>query len=163
MESCVIVPARGRQRHHRGERGAALMRILPAAVAVLLSAAPCARAQQPRGRLGLAGGLEWMGGSSFGSAAANEITASGAPSPLFSTTSDLSASAGVSVKVGFRITRLFELEADGAYLRPSISAHITGDVEGAPGLTVADRLRQFTVQGSVLYGPNRWDRRVRPF
>jgi len=113
-------------------------------------------AAQPRGRFVVSGGLEWMGSASFGSANANEVTPSGGSSQLFATSSDLTASAGFGARIGIRLSRLFEVEGVGTYIRPSIDTRVSGDVEGAPALTVSERLRQFTVEGGVLYIPARW-------
>jgi len=142
-----------------------MTRPLVPVLALTLFCAASAQAQQPaRGRISIAGGLEWMGGSSFGAANADEITASGAGAPLFATSSELTASAGAAVKIGVRLTRLFEIEADGAYLRPSIATRVTADSEGAPDVTATDRLRQFTVEGTLVYTLGRWrTRKLRPF
>jgi hypothetical protein len=106
----------------------------------------------------------WDGGASFGSVNANEITASGAPAPLFATSSRLTGSAGIGVKVALRVAQLFEVEASGSYLRPSIETTVGSDVEGAAGSVLPDRLRQITIEGDVLYTVGRWrGRRIRPF
>jgi hypothetical protein len=122
--------------------------------AVLAGASP-AIAQQP-GRVTVSGGLEWMGGASYGSAAANEVTASGGSLPLFTTASDLSASAGVGARVAVRLTHLFEVEAAGTYSRPTIESTISNDFEAAQSVTATDHLRQFTIEGALLYSPTQW-------
>jgi len=138
-------------------------RIAVVACGVLLLVSGDARAQD-RGRITVGGGLEWMGSASYGSADATEVTPTGGSFTLFSTASRLTTGAGVGVKVGVRLTRLFEVEAEGAYLRPSIETKISGDFEGAQSLTAADRLRQFTVEAAALYRLGRWQSSpVRPF
>jgi hypothetical protein len=129
----------------------------------VLAIASQAAAQQP-GRIMVSGGLEWMGGVSYGSATANEITPSGGSFPLFATSNDLSASAGAGAKVTVRLTHLFEVEASATYTRPAIESTISNDTEGAQSLTATDRLRQFTIEGVLLYSPLRWKvGRAHPF
>ncbi|HTK30142.1 MAG TPA: hypothetical protein VL309_11340 [Vicinamibacterales bacterium] len=120
----------------------------------LLVTVPAAAQSQPRVTIG--GGIEWMGSSGLGSAPAAEGTGSGGTLPLFTTASDLGASAGPMVKIGVRVTRRIEVEGSGSYLRPAIETRISGDTEGGPPVTATDRLRQFTVEGNVLYAPPRW-------
>jgi hypothetical protein len=137
---------------------------LAAVVCAAVLCGPRPAAAQPSGRITVGGGLAWMGGAGYGSADASEVTASGGSFRLFSTSSDLTTGTGVNVSVGVRLTRLFEVEAQGSYLRPSIETKISNDFEGGQGLTATDRLRQFTVEGAVLYTPSRWRAaRVSPF
>lgn len=138
------------------------IRIVAACAALVFGALPAAA--QQNGRVTIGGGIEWMGGAAYGSADATEVTGSGGSFRLFSTSTDLTTGTGVDVKVGVRLTRLFEVEAAGSYLRPSIETKVSNDVEGGPNLTATDRLRQFAIEGALLYTPARWrSARISPF
>jgi len=104
----------------------------------------------------ISGGIEWMGGASFGTVNANEVVASGGAFPLFKVTNELGGTLGVNARIGKRVWRTFELEGSGSYSRPELRSTTTGDVESAPDLTATDRLRQITVEGAVLFTTPRW-------
>lgn len=101
--------------------------------------------------LEISGGIEWMGGASFGTVNANEVVASGGAFPLFKVTNELGSALGVRARVGKHIWRMIELEASGSYSRPELRSTTSGDVENAPDLTATDRLRQITVEGAVVF------------
>lgn len=134
--------------------------LVACAVAAGVLSAQVATAQ-PRGtdpapRFEIGVGFDWIGGASFGTTAANEVVASGAPFPLFSVSTELGGAAGASVRVARRLRRAFTLEGVGSYSRPELRATTAADTEGAPGVTATDRLRQFTIEGAVLFSPARW-------
>ena len=133
-----------------------------------LAGPPGASAQSPPAGaapgLEISAGIEWMGGTSFGTVNANEVVASGGAFPLFKVTNELGGAVGVNARIGKRVWRTFELEASGSYSRPELRSTTTGDVESAPDLTATDRLRQITVEGAVLFSTSRWRiGRVAPF
>jgi hypothetical protein len=112
----------------------------------------------------ISGGIEWMGGASFGTANANEVVASGGAFPLFKVTNELGGALGVNARIGKRVWRTFEIEGSGSYSRPELRSTTTGDVESAPDLTATDRLRQITIEGAVLFTLPRWQiGRAAPF
>ena len=91
-------------------------------------------------RIDLSVGSGFIGGSGLGDANADLRGRSGAPLQLFATTSRLGASLPLEVRLGYRISPRYTLEMRGAWSRPEIQTSIAGDSEGAPALTVAERV-----------------------
>ena len=138
------------------------------ALIVIFGAHPAAAQPRPANntpRTEIAVGLDWMGGTSFGTQSANEVVASGGAFPLFSVSSELGGAVGVDVKIARRLRNAFALEVSGSYSRPELRSTTSADVEGAPPVTATDRLRQITIEGAVLFKPDRWrvGRRASPF
>jgi hypothetical protein len=128
-----------------------------AAIAVLSSSlAPAAAAQgtppRPVGRLEIAGGVGLFGGHSFGSADATIRANTAAPTPflLFSADSRLGRAPVVEARLSTALTRRYEVEGRFSFSRPELRSSISADVEGAPGLTVVERIDQYVIDGALL-------------
>jgi hypothetical protein len=116
------------------------------------------------GRLELAVGAQWTGGSQNGSRDATETDPTASPLHLFSTASELSSAAGVEARVGVRVTRRFDIEAAGTYARPQLRVTATRDAEGASDTTASERLQLFSVSGGIVWAlTSRTDTRTIPF
>ena len=127
-----------------------------------------APAPAPRGpsvpRVDLSIGTGFIGGSGLGDANADLRGRSGAPLQLFATSSRLGASLPLEVRLGYRISLRYALEMRGAWSRPEIQTSITGDVEGAPALTVAEKVDLYSLDLGILVMFNRpQSRAVTPF
>jgi len=134
----------------------AMSRFVCSVVVAAVGCSATAASAEPPPRLEVSAGIEWIGGASFGTTSANEVVANGGAFPLFSVSTELAAAVGVDARVGWRLWRMFAVEAAGSYSRPELRSTTAADVEGAPPITAADRLRQFTVEGAVLVSPDRW-------
>ena len=113
----------------------------------------------PRGpsvpRIYLAVGTGFIGGSGLGDATADLRGRSGAPLQLFATSSRLGGSLPLEVRLGYRLSPRYTLEMRGAWSRPEIQTAIAGDVEGAPALTVAERVDLYSLDLGILVTFNR--------
>lgn len=101
-------------------------------------------------RFDLSVGAGFLGGSDFGDADADLRGRSGQPLELFSTTSRLGASVPLEVRVGFPLGSRYALELRGIWARPEIETTIGGDFEGAPGVTVAERINLYAIDAGLL-------------
>lgn len=128
-----------------------------AALACVVGVTPAAAIAQtsddrPVRRFEVAGGLGIFGGAALGADDANLRANNPTPQPfrLFSADSSFERSGLVEARLGFALTRRYELEARFALSRPEVRTSISADVEGAPGLTVVERIDQYVVDGGLL-------------
>jgi hypothetical protein len=116
-------------------------------------------APAPRGpsvpRIDLSIGTGFISGSGLGNANADLRGRSGAPLQLFATSSRLGASLPMEVRLGYRISPRYTLEMRGAWSRPEIQTSISGDVEGAAALTVAEQVDLYSLDLGILVMFNR--------
>lgn len=106
-------------------------------------------------RIDLSVGSGFIGGSSLGDAKADLRGRSGAPLQLFATSSRLGGSPPLEVRLGYRISSRYTLEMRGAWSSPEIQTSIAGDVEGAPALTVAEKVDLYSLDVGILVMFNR--------
>jgi hypothetical protein len=93
----------------------------------------------------------WTGSISFGSRDANLQAPDGSSLTLFSTSSRLSAGAGLEAHLSFRITRRLSAEVTGSWTHAELRTDISGDFEGAEPVTATAGTSRFTVEGSALW------------
>jgi hypothetical protein len=122
-----------------------------------------AQSDPPPSRLELGVGVRWIGSEPLGTRPANETTGSGGTSPLFNTTSELSAAAGIDGRVGVRVFRSLVAEAEGAYLKPELRIAVSADAEGAAPVTATETIQQFTIGGNAVWYFPMGHSRVAPF
>ena len=112
---------------------------------------PPATPRPPAGpRFDLSVGAGFLGGGGLGDADADLRGRSSQPLELFTTTSRLSSSVPLEVRVGFLFGSRSAIEVRGVWARPEIQTTIGGDFEGAPGVTVAERLNLYAVDAGFL-------------
>lgn len=126
------------------------------ACALPVSTARAQTALEERGRFEVALGPLWVGRAAFGRADATETASSGGRFPLFSTSSELAAAPGLEARVGIRFARRLQVEASSSYRRPQLRATISGDVENAARIAVAESIQQFTFDGALVLQLARW-------
>ncbi|MBI4487274.1 MAG: hypothetical protein HY655_14825 [Acidobacteria bacterium] len=126
------------------------------ACALPASTARAQTALEERGRFEVALGPLWVGRAAFGRADATETASSGGRFPLFSTSSELAAAPGLEARVGIRFARRLQVEASSSYRRPQLRATISGDVENAARIAVAESIQQFTFDGALVLQLARW-------
>jgi hypothetical protein len=123
-----------------------------------------APAPAPRGpsvpRIDLTVGTGFIGGSGLGDANADLRGRSGGPLQLFTTSSRLGGSLPLEVRLGYQISPRYTLEMRGAWSRPEIQTSIAGDVEGAPALTVAEKVDLYSLDLGILVMFNRPQQRA---
>lgn len=128
---------------------------LRSAVLFLLLAAPASAQTDPpvrRLEVELGGGI--LGGASLGSADANlrANATTAQPFRLFSTASRVSTGRSLHARAGVALNRRFAVEGGVLVSRPQIRTSVSGDAEGAPSLTVDERVDQYFVEATVLVG-----------
>ena len=117
-----------------------------------LAADASAQGAAPLRRLEVSGGIGLLGGTSFGEAGANIRANSTTPTPyrLFSADSSVGQAGLFEVRIGTALSRRFGVEGRLTKSRPELRSSISADVEGAPGLTVTERIDQYVIDGAVL-------------
>lgn len=128
---------------------------LRSAIVFLVLAAPAyaqSAGDPPIRRVEVEVGGGILGGASLGSADANLRANATTKQPyrLFSTGTRIASERSVHARVGFALNRRFAVEAGGVFSRPAIRTSVSGDVEGAPALTVDERVDQYLVEASLL-------------
>ena len=117
-----------------------------------------APAPAPRGpsvpRIDLSVGAGFIAGSGLGDANA-DLRGRNEPLRLFATSSRLGSSYPLEVRLGYRLTPRYALEMRGAWSRPEIRTSITGDVESAPAVTVAEQVDLYSLDLGLLVMFNR--------
>lgn len=152
------------------------VRLVPAACAVtaglLLGAAPAAAQTRPpapssqrrppvapapgQGRVEVGVGVRWTGDEPFDCVSATETALSNSRYTLFHSDTALQAAFGVDGRIGVRLGQPLQLEGTFSFARPSLSTRITGDVEGAGDVTIADTITQYTAEGGITLQLARW-------
>lgn len=107
-----------------------------------------ARPSAPHLDLSVGSGL--FSGSDLGGADADLRGSTGGPFQLFATTSRIAASVPLEARVGFRLSQRYVLEVRGAWARPELRTSIAADVEGAPALTVVEKVDLYSLDLGVL-------------
>jgi len=110
-------------------------------------------------------GSGFFSGSGLGSADADLRGRSGEPFQLFATTSRIAASLPLEVRLGYRLSARDTLEMRGSWSRPELQTSIAEDVEGAPGLTVAENVDLYTLDLGLVrtFNRSRQPRAMTPF
>jgi len=70
---------------------------------------------------------------------------------VFSSDTRFAAAPSFHVRGGYDLTRRLGVEGGVVFSRPAIRTSLTGDIEGAPSLTVDERVDQYVIEASVLF------------
>lgn len=122
-------------------------------VAFLSTAAAQAPAapRPPRSpRVELSVGAGFLGGSSLGTADADLRGRSNQPFQLFDTSSRIGGSVPLEVRLDFLLGPRYVFEIRGAWSRPELETSVTGDVEGAPPVSLVERVDQYSLDLGLL-------------
>lgn len=111
-------------------------------------------------RVEVGGGIGWVGQSDVGTRDAtftsNQPGEEPVPVTLFKVNGRTRSGPVASGWIGINLTNALGIEGVFHYSRPSLSADISADVEGAPNLTlVASSFTQTLIEGNLLYHFNR--------
>lgn len=106
------------------------------------------------GHLSLSGGLLLNGGYAVGDRNA-ELRRSGSgtppPLPLFRAESSVERARGGELRLAYALTRALAVEVGGTYAAPQLAVVISGDDEVGGGVTIAERVSQYTLDLSGVY------------
>jgi hypothetical protein len=127
------------------------------AVLIVVRATP-AQAQRagPRGfavhRITMTVGGGVLGGAAVGTREADLRANGDQPQPyaLFSSSTRFGASPMAELRIGVALSRRVVVEGRGSFNRPALRTSVSGDLEGAPALTVVERVDQYVIGGGVL-------------
>jgi hypothetical protein len=121
-------------------------------------------------RFTLSGGLSWLGGYPIGSNTAtlrrNEPgTTTPTPFTLLHADVSIERAWGADARLGYALTRAFELEVRGGYSRPPVAISISQDPESEALVLGDEDLSQFVVDGSIVWHLSRLalGTRMRPY
>lgn len=102
----------------------------------------------PRMELSVGGGF--LGASSLGTADADLRGRSNQPFQLFDTSSRIGVSVPLEVRLDVLLGPRYVFEIRGAWSRPELETSVTGDVEGAPALTLIEQVDQYALDLGLL-------------
>lgn len=139
------------------------VRTLAAVVAACLLLPGDARAQFVEGRVDVATGVAWVASATVGVTEARLTTADGGSRVLFETRSELTAFRGLEATVHVRVAPFLRIGATVSSSRGRLATHITDDAEGAPDVTLSERVTEFVIGGTVLADLTSARHRARPF
>lgn len=130
------------------------LRVLPLAFAALALAAPLG-AQAPAGepalrRVEVSAGGGLFGGSPAVGADATLRGREGDDYRLFSTESRIGGAPALELRGGFALTPRYALEGRLGVSRPQLQSSVSNDVEGAPPVTLVERIDQYLIEGALL-------------
>jgi hypothetical protein len=108
------------------------------------------------GRFEIGGGARWLGATDVGGTDAIESGNGTGPLTLFKTQSTLKGKVGVELRAGVKVAGPFRVETAFAYHSAELATAVTSDFEGAEPVTATETLRQFQIEGGVMYQPDRW-------
>ena len=95
-------------------------------------------------------GAGFLGASSLGTADADLRGRSSQSFQLFDTSSRIGVSVPLEVRLDFLLGPRYVFEIRGAWSRPELETSVSGDVEGAPGLTLVERVDQYSLDLGLL-------------
>ena len=124
-------------------------------VALCLWAAPVhaqTADQRPVQRIEVDFGAGLLGGAAAGSADANLRANDASPRPfrLFTADSRFASAGAWSGRVGFALSRRFSIETGVMVSHPELRSSVSADSEGAPALTISERIDQYVFEATVL-------------
>lgn len=133
-------------------------RTLFVAVLTMIASVPAYAQRPPVHRLEVSFGGGVFGSGSLGSGDANLRANSSAAQPyrLFSTRSRLAAAPLLEARVGFGLSQRLSIEGRFGYSRPEVRTSVSDDVEGAPALTIVERIDQFAIDAGINVRVDEW-------
>lgn len=125
-------------------------------------AAPAAHAQdaasRPIRRPEVGASAGWLGGASLGAAdaALRGNSPAGDPFRLFAADSSFGATPLLQLRAGLGLTSRVGLEGGLTWSGPEIRTAVGNDIEGAPGLTLRERVSQYFFDATVVVAIDEW-------
>jgi hypothetical protein len=124
--------------------------LVPNAVAQTTAAAP--RKAGPKKERDFTVGAVFSGPLSQGSANAEELGSSGAPSlTLFTTKNEMAPGFGVDAAFGFQLHRKLWVEAGARLMKTGLRTSITDDFEDASDVTIEAPVTRISAEGALLW------------
>jgi hypothetical protein len=140
----------GRDRPLRVAKAACTAAAVCTGAALLLPTNAAGQTAVLPGRVEIQAGVSWLGSATAGARSATLTAASGGDLALFETASELGGSVLGGIGLGVRLSRALQAEAALSYGTPSLRSRISADREEVPPVTLTERLKQFTVEGTLI-------------
>jgi hypothetical protein len=102
-----------------------------------------------------------MPSTTVGTVDATETATSGSRFRLFTASSEFEAFTGLHVTIGHRVTSMVEAEGSASFAKPTLTTTTGNDAENAAAATIAESVKQFTIEGGAVVSPRRWQIRSR--
>lgn len=104
-------------------------------------------------RFEVTGGVGYFAGAALGDAAATLRANATSPQsfPLFTTDTSIRGALTGELRVGTWLSRRIGVEGRLGYSRPDVATSARADAEGAPAITVVERIDQFVIDAGVLF------------
>jgi hypothetical protein len=98
-------------------------------------------------------GAGWLAGAAMGSPDANlrAAEADRAPLRLFGTDNEFAAASTIQLGAGVALNRRFGIEGGVTLSHPEVRTSLRDDLEGAPAITVAERIDQYGVDAGLVF------------
>lgn len=110
------------------------------------------RAVRTSPRLEVSFGSGFLGASTVGEGDADLRARDDGTLSLFTTSSKFESSVPLEVRLGFPVTARTTFEIRAALSQPNLQTSIRDDFEGAPPLSVSERVDRYVVDGGVVFG-----------
>ena len=94
-------------------------------------------------------GLGIIGGAGLGGIDANLRNATGAEFQLFNADSSFGRARMLEARAGLELTRRYAVEVRFGVSHPELRTAISGDVEGAPDITLTERIDQYMIDAAL--------------
>jgi hypothetical protein len=118
---------------------------------VFVTAARAQSASEPTGRLQIAVGAGWVGGTALGDQPADlRAAGSGGAFRLFDTETDLGGAGSFEARLGVVLTRRYAIEARAAISRPALETTVSSDAETAGSFTLEENLDRYVFDGGLV-------------
>jgi hypothetical protein len=105
---------------------------------------------EPAGRLQVAVGAGWVGGSTFGEQPADLRAASGGPYRLFNSDTRLAGAPSFDVRVGVALVRRYGVEGRAAITTPELRTVVSSDAEATGSFTIVESIDQYLFDGGIV-------------
>ena len=109
-----------------------------------------AQTTRPQPRLEVSVGAGLLSGESVGGPDAELRTGSQSPYPLFASDARIAGAPTIEASVAWRFARRFAIEGHGRRAGQDLEVSVTADAEGAPPVTVAERIDRYIVGAGLV-------------
>lgn len=112
-----------------------------------------AAAQTPStlpGRLRAGIGVGWLGGAEIATQPADLRGASGSSYRLFQSETELAATPTFDARIGFALTRRYEVEGRAAIHKPELRTVVSSDAEATGSFTITETIDEYVFDGGIV-------------
>jgi hypothetical protein len=129
------------------------VRVCVLSVAFVAIAVGVGGAQTPStlpGRLRVGAGVGWLAGAEIAAQPADLRSASGSSYRLFQSETELVATPTFDARIGFALTRRYEVEGRAAINRPELRTVVSSDAEATGSFTITENIDEYVFDGGIV-------------